>query len=121
TLIHGTPHPHAHIRTRYPPPPPRQRAPPVIALHRHPAARARVLYNILTRLRKRHTEAHRRPRIELQFGRQNGGRPLLNLADHLVHVLRRPHRRHGEQHVALLGGLAPREATVDLEPLRGLA
>src|SRR5216684_4885407 len=45
----------------------RQLAAPVIRLHRHPATRPRVFYNILTRLGKRHSEAHRRLRVEPQL------------------------------------------------------
>src|SRR5439155_495926 len=47
-----------------------ERAAPVVCLHGHPAAGARVFYNILTRLGKRHSEAHRRLRIEADLGRQ---------------------------------------------------
>src|SRR5207237_10044861 len=75
--------------------PPGQLATPVVRLHRHPPARARVFYNILTCLRKRHSEAHRRLRVEAQLGRQDGRRALLNLAHHRVHVLGRAHRVTG--------------------------
>ena len=37
---------------------------PRVGVHRDPATGAGVLYNILARLRKRHSESHRRPRIE---------------------------------------------------------
>src|SRR6266699_1500249 len=113
--LQGMPESHARVRHRDHHHPPRERAPPMVALHRHPAARPRVLYNILTRLRKRHSEAHRRLRVELQLGRQNGGRPLLNPAHDLVHGFGGPHGGDRKEHVALFGGLAFGDAAVDLE------
>src|SRR5205814_3673702 len=71
------PHPGVRHRDHYHAP--RQLAAPVVRLYRHPAARAGVFYNILTGLRKRHSETHRRLRIERQLRRQNGGRTLLDV------------------------------------------
>src|SRR5260370_8100734 len=93
----------------------------MVGLHRHPAARAGVLYNILTRFRKRHSEPHRRLGIERELGRQDGRGALLNRADDGVHILRRADRRHRQEHVALLLHLAPRHLAVDLEEVRRFA
>src|SRR2546426_5122381 len=92
----------------------------MVALHRDPAPGAGVLYNILTRLRKRHSEPHRRLRLQPQLGRQDGGRALLDPAHDRMHVFGRAHRGHGQEHVALVA-LDSRDAAVDLEQLGRLA
>src|SRR2546428_473707 len=67
----------------------RQLAPPVVRLHRNPAPGARVLHNILTRLRKRHSESHGRLRIESQLRAEDRGRALLNRAHDGLGIRRR--------------------------------
>ena len=50
-----------------------------IRLHRHPATGAGVLHNILARLGKRHTEAHRRLRLQSELAVQDARRPLAEI------------------------------------------
>ncbi len=99
----------------------RQLAPPVVRLHRHPAAGARVLHNILTRLRKRHSESHRRFRIESQLRAEDCRRALLDRAHHRVHILGGAHGRHGQEHVTLHRRSCLRHLAVDLEQVRRFA
>src|SRR5256886_11786041 len=63
---------HAGVRHRDHHHPPRQLPAPAASLHRDLAPRAGVPYNILTRLPKRHSQAHRRPRIQPPLPRQEG-------------------------------------------------
>ena len=59
----------------------------LISLHRNPAAASRVLDDVLTNLRKRHREAHRGARLQVQFPDQHRLRLDLDSVHHGVDVL----------------------------------
>src|SRR5438105_10833924 len=75
----------------------RQFAPPVVRLHRHPAPGARVLHNILTRLRKRHSESILRLRFRSKLEAEVGGGRWLNLLNTRVHASRGGPRVNGSK------------------------
>src|SRR5512142_1288695 len=110
---------HARIRHRDHHHPPRQPSSPLIALDGDPAAGAGMLYNMLTRLRKRHSETHRRFRVDAELAWQTGSGALLDVTHDLVHVFGRAHRGDRQQDVRVGGGFGARHLAVNLEQVAG--
>src|SRR6185295_7127676 len=88
-----------------------------VGLHRHPAARAGVLHNILACFRKRHTEPQRRLHLESQLAVKDARGALGDLLDHFVHVLGGPDRGDVEQDIRGSRGGRLRHLAVQLEQL----